>query len=175
MGIDVRLDPLQQIANDSDASLFGGAGRVSMVSLDGTLLASDDADKPVGQPFSSQYVSANLLTDLLYGGEAQTNWSEDSQWLIVFAPLTIANQTWGVIFEMPRSAVLADAVTLDEMISQKVSEGIKFELLVGLSLVILGLLTVAFAASRLVQPIKSVAMRLEDIASGEEISLSVSK
>lgn len=167
MGIDVRLDPLQQIANDSDASLFGGAGRVSMVSLDGTLLASDDADKPVGQPFSSQYVSANLLTDLLYGGEAQTNWSEDGQWLIVFAPLTIANQTWGVIFEMPRSAVLADAVTLDEMISQKVFDGIKFELLVGLSLVILGLLTVAFAASRLVQPIRSVAMRLQDIASGE--------
>ncbi|KYN80022.1 chemotaxis protein [Vibrio cidicii] len=167
MGIDVRLDPLQQIANDSDASLFGGAGRVSMVSLDGTLLASDDDNKPVGQPFSSQYVSANLLTDMLYGGEAQTNWSEDGQWLIVFAPLTIANQTWGVIFEMPRSAVLADAVTLDEMISQKVFEGIKFELLVGVSLVILGLLTVAFAASRLVQPIRSVAMRLQDIASGE--------
>ncbi|EHD0093438.1 methyl-accepting chemotaxis protein [Vibrio vulnificus] len=167
MGIDVRLDSLLQIANDSDSSLFNGQGHISIVSLDGALIASDDRSKSIGSAFASSYVSANTLTDWLYSGGEQVSWSDDGEWLLVFAPVVVANQTWGVIFEMPKSAVLKDVETLDQIISDKVSSGIQFELLVGLVLVVLGLFTIAFSASKLVKPIKVVVDSLRDIESGE--------
>ncbi|EOA3783057.1 methyl-accepting chemotaxis protein [Vibrio vulnificus] len=167
MGIDVRLDSLLQIANDSDSSLFNGQGHISIVSLDGTLIASDDRSKSIGSAFASSYVSANTLTDWLYSGGEQVSWSDDGEWLLVFAPVVVANQTWGVIFEMPKSAVLKDVETLDQIISDKVSSGIQFELLVGLVLVVLGLFTIAFSAAKLVKPIKVVVDSLRDIESGE--------
>ncbi|EHH2447540.1 methyl-accepting chemotaxis protein [Vibrio vulnificus] len=167
MGIDVRLDSLIQIAKDSDRSLFEGQGNISIVSLDGTLIASDDGTKEVGGSFSSANISANMLTDWLFGGGESVSWSQDGEWLLVFAPMTVANQTWGVIFEMPRAAVLEDVEVLDQVISDKVSEGIKFELLVGAIFVLLGLFTIAIAAAKLVKPIKTVVESLQDIESGE--------
>ncbi|MCF8778088.1 methyl-accepting chemotaxis protein [Vibrio sp. IRLE0018] len=167
MGIDVRLDSLIQIAQDSDRSLFEGQGNISIVSLDGTLIASDDGAKEVGSSFSSTNISANMLTDWLYGGGESVSWSKNGEWLLVFAPMTVANQTWGVIFEMPRAAVLEDVEALDQVISEKVSEGIKFELLVGAIFVLVGLFTIAIAAARLVKPIKTVVESLQDIESGE--------
>ncbi|MDC5838181.1 methyl-accepting chemotaxis protein [Vibrio europaeus] len=166
-GIDLRLDGLSGIVVNSDQQLFSGSGNVNLISLDGSLIASDNPSSSVGQPFVSDIVSADKLTDLLFGQSVETQWSEDGQWLNVFAPIMVANQTWGVLFDLPRSSVLADAEALDEIISQQVESSVTTELIAGIVLVVLGLATIAFSASRLVKPIREVVARLDDIASGE--------
>lgn len=166
-GIDLRLDGLSGIVVNSDQQLFSGSGNVNLISLDGSLIASDNTSSAVGQPFASDIVSADKLTDLLFGQSVETQWSEDGQWLSVFAPIMVANQTWGVLFDLPRSSVLADAEALDEIISQQVESSVTTELIAGIVLVVLGLATIAFSASRLVKPIREVVVRLDDIASGE--------
>ncbi|KGY12802.1 chemotaxis protein [Vibrio tubiashii] len=166
-GIDLRLDSLSSIVVNSDSQLFSGNGNVNLMSLDGSLIASDNAASQVGQPFTSEIVSADKLTDLLFGQSVQTDWSEDGQWLYVFAPIMVANQTWGILFDMPRSSVLADAEALDATISQQVESSVRTELIAGIVLVVLGLATIAISASRLVKPIREVGLRLDDIASGE--------
>jgi len=166
-GIDLRLDPLASIVANSDTELFSGSGAINLISLDGSLIASDDTSQQVGQLFSSNIISNDQLTDLLFGQEVKTQWSKDDAWLSVFAPIMVANQTWGVLFDMPRSSVLSDAEELDAIISQQVESSVQTELVAGVALVFLGLATIAFAASRLVKPIREVAARLEDIASGE--------
>ncbi|AIW13712.1 methyl-accepting chemotaxis protein [Vibrio tubiashii] len=166
-GIDLRLDGLSGIVVNSDQQLFSGSGHVNLISLDGSLIASDNPSSAVGQPFVSDIVSPDKLTDLLFGQSVQTQWSEDGQWLNVFAPIMVANQTWGVLFDLPRSSVLADAEALDEIISQQVESSVATELIAGIVLVVLGLATIAFSASRLVKPIREVVVRLDDIASGE--------
>ncbi|WP_425666624.1 methyl-accepting chemotaxis protein [Vibrio tubiashii] len=166
-GIDLRLDGLSGIVVNSDQQLFSGSGHVNLISLDGSLIASDNPSSAVGQPFVSDIVSPDKLTDLLFGQSVQTQWSEDGQWLNVFAPIMVANQTWGVLFDLPRSSVLADAEALDEIISQQVESSVATELIAGIVLVVLGLATIAFSASRLVKPIREVVARLDDIASGE--------
>ncbi|KOO16413.1 chemotaxis protein [Vibrio xuii] len=166
-GIDLRLNPLASIVANSDKELFSGSGAINLISLDGSLIASDDTSQQVGQPFSSNIISNDKLTDLLFGQEVKTQWSKDDAWLSVFAPIMVANQTWGVLFDMPRSSVLSDAEELDAIISQQVESSVQTELIAGVALVFLGLATIAFAASRLVKPIREVAARLEDIASGE--------
>lgn len=166
-GIDLRLDSLVNVVANSDKELFSGNGSVNLMSLNGTLIASDSSKTQVGQPFVTDTLSNQQLTDLLFGQEVSTQWSTDGQWLQVFGPIVIANQTWGILFDMPRDSVLADALALDATISQQVESSIATELLAGIILVLFGLATIAVSASRLVKPIRQVVTRLEDIASGE--------
>ncbi len=167
LGMELRLDQLANFALNSDQSLFSGLGNVAMVSLDGTLLASDDPQVQVGKPFSSSMLSSSKLRDLLSAGEAAIEWDQSGEWMTVFSPVQIANQTWGVIFEMPRAAVLADADQLDLLISANMQKGVMIEVGVGVLMVLVGLLTTGILAKALVKPIREVVIRLEDIATGE--------
>ncbi|MBW3696587.1 methyl-accepting chemotaxis protein [Vibrio sp. T187] len=167
LGIDLRLDGLASIVQASDESLFNGSGAVYVVSLDGSVIAADNPSIAVGSGFASEQVSGDQMTDFLFGEEAVTNWSQDNNWLLSFAPVKAANQNWGVLFEMPRSSVIADAEKLDSMISAKVGEGIKTEILAGVIFVLLGLAIIAIASLSIVKPIREVVSRLNDIASGE--------
>ncbi|WP_122053540.1 methyl-accepting chemotaxis protein [Vibrio sp. Evd11] len=167
LGIDLRLDGLTNVVTQSDQSLFEGAGAVYVVSLDGSVIASDDQSIAVGSSFQSNNTSGDLMTDFIFGGEVTTQWSENGEWLLAFAPVVAANQTWGVLFEIPRASVVADANQLDAIISTKLSEGIKTEVIAGISFILFGLAIIAFASLSIVKPIRQVVERLNDIASGE--------
>ena len=166
-GIDLRLDGLIEAVLNSDQQLFDGSGNVNLVSESGYLIASDNPSAQTGSLYQSARLSSLSLQTLLAEQQVKSQWSTDGEWLSVFAPIKIANQTWGVVFEMPRSSVLADARALDQTISQQVETSVKTELLAGILLVLAGLATIAWSAARLVKPIRDVVFRLNDIASGE--------
>ncbi|CAH6923987.1 methyl-accepting chemotaxis protein [Vibrio alginolyticus] len=167
LGIDLRLDGLTSVITQSDQSLFNGAGKAYVVSLDGSVIASDDSSIAAGSNFQSDNTNSDLMTDFIFGGEVTTQWSENGEWLLAFAPVVAANQTWGVLFEIPRDSVVADANKLDSIISTKLSEGIKTEVIAGTVFIIFGLAIIAFASLSIVKPIRQVVERLNDIASGE--------
>ncbi|MDL5026551.1 methyl-accepting chemotaxis protein [Vibrio sp. TMPB1044] len=167
LGIDLRLDGLTSVVTQSDQSLFDGAGKVYVVSLDGSVIASDDSSIAVGSTFQSDNTDSDRMTDFIFGGEVKTQWSENGEWLLAFAPVVAANQTWGVLFEIPRDSVVADANKLDSIISTKLSEGIKTEVIAGMVFIVFGLAIIAFASLSIVKPIRQVVERLNDIASGE--------
>ncbi|WP_135454560.1 methyl-accepting chemotaxis protein [Vibrio echinoideorum] len=167
LGIDLRLDGLVNVVTQSDQSLFNGAGAAYVVSLDGSVIASDDKSIAVGSSFQSDNTNSDLMTDFIFGGEVTTQWSENGEWLLAFAPVVAANQTWGVLFEIPRESVVADASKLDSIISTKVSEGIQTEVIAGIVFILFGLAIIAFASLSIVKPIRQVVERLNDIASGE--------
>ncbi|WP_373432977.1 methyl-accepting chemotaxis protein [Vibrio anguillarum] len=166
-GIDLKLSPLVAIALSSDQSLFGGSGKVFIVSLNNTLIATDERELTLGAPLVDSVLTTKEIANLLAEGKVHSQWNSDRQWLSVFAPIQVANQTWGVVFEMPTSSVLADANQLDQIITQQVENGVRAELLVGALLVFLGLAIIALAATQIVKPIRAVVERLQDIASGE--------
>lgn len=166
-GIDLKLSPLVAIALSSDQSLFGGSGKVFIVSLNNTLIATDERELTLGAPLADSVLTTKEIANLLAEGKVHSQWNSDRQWLSVIAPIQVANQTWGVVFEMPTSSVLADANQLDQIITQQVENGVRAELLVGALLVFLGLAIIALAATQIVKPIRAVVERLQDIASGE--------
>ncbi|MFZ3407465.1 methyl-accepting chemotaxis protein [Vibrio chagasii] len=167
LGIDLRLDGLTSVITQSDQSLFNGAGKAYVVSLDGSVIASDDSSIAAGSNFQSDNTNSDLMTDFIFGGEVTTQWSENGEWLLAFAPVVAANQTWGVLFEISRDSVVADANKLDSIIRTKLSEGIKTEVIAGTVFIIFGLAIIAFASLSIVKPIRQVVERLNDIASGE--------
>ncbi len=166
-GLDLRLDGLDGIVEQSDRSLFDGSGSISIMSLSGSVIATDNPQAQIGAPFESNTVSDDQITSLLFGEELSTFWTQDESQLNVFAPITVANQTWGILLQMPRESVLADAEHLDSVINQYVEESLVTQVLTGALFIVAGLCVITFSAKTLVKPIREVVARLEDIASGE--------
>ncbi len=167
LGIDLSLNALVETVIKSDQALFAGHGNIAIVSLDGSLIASDDPSARLGENYKSERISASKLEEYLFSNKVQTQWSNDNQWLTVFSPVSVANQSWGVMLEVPREEVLSDATKLDFIITELVNESISTELLVGVILMLIGLGLIASLSIRLVRPIREVVARLDDIASGE--------
>ncbi|EGU60921.1 methyl-accepting chemotaxis protein [Vibrio nigripulchritudo ATCC 27043] len=167
LGIDLSLNALIETVMESDQALFEGKGHIAILSLDGSLIASDDVNASVGQKYQSSRISAAKLEEFLFSSEVQSEWSDDKQWLTVFSPVSVANQTWGVLLEVPRDSVLSDAIVLDSVITDLVNGSVSTELLVGVLLVLIGLGLITGLSIRLVKPIREVVTRLDDIASGE--------
>lgn len=167
LGIVLNLGDLQRIAVETDKTLFDSKGRVSILSGNGTLVASDEMESRIGSEFSPTSLTNDELSGFLRSATLQTTWSKDNDWLIVFAPAKVANQTWGVLLEIPADSVLSDANKLDNAITKRISSSVVSEITVGIVLVVIGLSIIAISAHALVKPIKEVVARLEDIASGE--------
>lgn len=161
-GIDLKIDVLQQYAQQADQALFAGAGKVRIVSSNGLLVASDDSNSTVGQQISDPQ-----LKRWLDQGITQSQWSADNQVLTVFMPIKLNAINWGIIITMPRGTVMADALALNQLIEAQAYETLKIQIITGIIVTLLGLLIIWVAAVKLVAPIKLVAKRLQDIASGE--------
>lgn len=161
-GIDLKIDVLQDFAQRADQALFAGAGKVQIVSNYGQLVASDAKNAAIGQK-----VSNPQLTQWLAKGVTQSQWTGDQQSLTVFMPIKLNTINWGIIITMPRDIVLADALALNKLIEEQANETLSTQIIAGVIVTLLGLLIIWFAAVKLVAPIKAVANRLQDIASGE--------
>ncbi|MDB1123590.1 methyl-accepting chemotaxis protein [Vibrio algarum] len=167
MGIDLKLDNLITMARETDDTLFDAKGSVSILTDQAMLIASDDPDAKIGETFHSMQTSDTEIRALISNKNVATQWSEDGEWLIAFAPITVADKTWGVLLEMPKSSVIADAERLDSVIEQQIDKGIVSELVAGVVFITVGLIIIALASRKLVTPIKAVVASLKDIASGE--------
>ncbi len=76
-GIDLTLAPLIGITQKSDNNLFDGQGKVSIVSENNALVASDAAFLTLGETFQSENLSRSTVSSLLQAGQVNTQWSED--------------------------------------------------------------------------------------------------
>lgn len=167
MGIDIRLAPLQPLVQAVDQSLFDGIGNVSLISQDNTIVAWDQRQSRIGLKVNQTDGLPEELTLWLQGGEEQMLWTPDEQWLYAYTPVRLGQMSWGIVIQLPVERVLAEAIALDSDISQQREQSTWVQLVTSLVVAIAGLLLVVLAASRLVAPIRHVAERLEDIATGE--------
>ncbi|PMH44985.1 chemotaxis protein [Vibrio sp. 10N.286.49.B3] len=165
-GIDLDLSRLTDTVQSTDASLFSGKGNVTIISAEGTVVAADEGQS-LGEKFASPLIDPDQRTRLITEQKMVTNWSSDGQWLTVFAPINIANQTWGIILEIPSQSILADAELIDTLISENLSQSIKTEITVGIFVALFGLAIITALSMSIVKPIREVVRRLQDIASGE--------
>ncbi len=167
MGIDLKLDNLIAMAKQTDNNLFDSKGSVSILTDQTMLIASDNPDIKIGETYHSTHISDSDMNGLIRKKKVETQWSQDGDWLVAYAPINIANKTWGVLLEMPKSSVIADAEHLDSIIEQQIDKGIVAELVAGIVFIVVGFVIIAIAALKLVAPIRTVVASLKDIASGE--------
>ncbi|HCK4427266.1 TPA: methyl-accepting chemotaxis protein [Pseudomonas aeruginosa] len=168
MGLDINLSNLQALSEQGNRELYDGVGQVGILSPAG-LFADNSRDAGLlGKNLAkADPQHAGELLQLLAAGKSRLfNENDDLKVLQPLQPIPGA-KPWGVLLEVPKSALLGPALALERQLDDMRREGTWVELGLGLGAAVLGLLVLWLSARGVTRPILGVAHMLRDIASGE--------
>ncbi len=168
MGLDINLSNLQALSEQGNRELYDGVGQVGILSP-ARLFAGNSRDAGLlGKNLAkADPQHAGELLQLLAAGKSQLfNENDDLKVLQPLQPIPGA-KPWGVLLEVPKSALLGPALALEQQLDDMRREGTWVELGLGLGAAVLGLLVLWLTARGVTRPILGVAHMLRDIASGE--------
>ncbi|WP_434666253.1 methyl-accepting chemotaxis protein [Aeromonas sp. NJAU223] len=170
VGVDISLTTLQSLVEEMGKTLYGGQGKVLLLSHEGRVAGVEGFQIAPGSTLEQQ--DKGLVSDLngwLGKGEVVTRWSPDGALLQTFVPVRMrgTDRKWGIYIELPRAVVLASALQLQGDLESQSDRSVLSQLFIGGVISLLALLCIWWMAQRIVAPIRTVVARLKDIASGE--------
>ncbi|HCR1219585.1 TPA: methyl-accepting chemotaxis protein [Pseudomonas aeruginosa] len=168
MGLDINLSNLQALSEQGNRELYDGVGQVGILSPAGLFAGSSRDAGLLGKNLAkADPQHAGELLQLLAAGKSRLfNENDDLKVLQPLQPIPGA-KPWGVLLEVPKSALLGPALALERQLDDMRREGTWVELGLGLGAAVLGLLVLWLSARGVTRPILGVARMLRDIASGE--------
>nr|WP_121333357.1 methyl-accepting chemotaxis protein [Pseudomonas aeruginosa] len=168
MGLDINLSNLQALSEQGNRELYDGVGQVGILSPAGLFAGNSRDAGLLGKNLAkADPQHAGELLQLLAAGKSQLfNENDDLKVLQPLQPIPGA-KPWGVLLEVPKSALLGPALALERQLDDMRREGTWVELGLGLGAAVLGLLVLWLSARGVTRPILGVAHMLRDIASGE--------
>ncbi|HCF2496582.1 TPA: methyl-accepting chemotaxis protein [Pseudomonas aeruginosa] len=168
MGLDINLSNLQALSEQGNRELYDGVGQVGILSPAGLFAGNSRDAGLLGKNLAkADPQHAGELLQLLAAGKSRLfNENDDLKVLQPLQPIPGA-KPWGVLFEVPKSALLGPALALERQLDDMRREGTWVELGLGLGAAVLGLLVLWLSARGVTRPILGVAHMLRDIASGE--------
>ncbi|HID9891895.1 TPA: methyl-accepting chemotaxis protein [Pseudomonas aeruginosa] len=168
MGLDINLSNLQALSEQGNRELYDGVGQVGILSPAGLFAGNSRDAGLLGKNLAkADPQHAGELLQLLAAGKSRLfNENDDLKVLQPLQPIPGA-KPWGVLLEVPKSALLGPALALERQLDDMRREGTWVELGLGLGATVLGLLVLWLSARGVTRPILGVAHMLRDIASGE--------
>ncbi|HDP4835107.1 methyl-accepting chemotaxis protein [Pseudomonas aeruginosa] len=168
MGLDINLSNLQALSEQGNRELYDGVGQVGILSPAGLFAGNSRDAGLLGKNLAkADPQQAGELLQLLAAGKSRLfNENDDLKVLQPLQPIPGA-KPWGVLLEVPKSALLGPALALERQLDDMRREGTWVELGLGLGAAVLGLLVLWLSARGVTRPILGVAHMLRDIASGE--------
>ena len=168
MGLDINLSNLQALSEQGNRDLYDGVGQVGILSPAGLFAGNSRDAGLLGKNLAkADPQHAGELLQLLAAGKSRLfNENDDLKVLQPLQPIPGA-KPWGVLLEVPKSALLGPALALERQLDDMRREGTWVELGLGLGAAVLGLLVLWLSARGVTRPILGVAHMLRDIASGE--------
>ncbi|RQC25213.1 chemotaxis protein [Pseudomonas aeruginosa] len=168
MGLDINLSNLQALSEQGNRELYDGVGQVGILSPAGLFAGNSRDAGLLGKNLAKADLQhAGELLQLLAAGKSRLfNENDDLKVLQPLQPIPGA-KPWGVLLEVPKSALLGPALALERQLDDMRREGTWVELGLGLGAAVLGLLVLWLSARGVTRPILGVAHMLRDIASGE--------
>ncbi|BCM76769.1 methyl-accepting chemotaxis protein [Aeromonas caviae] len=168
VGVDISLATLQSLVEEMDKTLYGGQGKVLLLSHEGRVAGVEGFQVAPGNRLA-QSPLAQDLDGWLAKGDVATRWSPDGALLQTFVPVSMrgTDRKWGIYIELPRAVVLASALQLQGQLEEQAQHSVAAQLLIGGGISVIALFCIWLMAQRIVAPIRTVVARLKDIASGE--------
>jgi methyl-accepting chemotaxis protein len=164
VGMDIALDQLQQIAMDAKKQFYDGAGEVTILSDAGFIAASTIDRLQLGSVISA---NENTFTTKVgeFGNELLKK--EDK----IFASSSILPEEgikpWRFVLSVPNSVIQSESDKLRVLQKTLQREATQWSLVVAGIAGLIGSALMWIMASRLTNPINSVAERLKAIAMGD--------
>lgn len=167
-GVDLALDFIQALLLEANQSLYGGAGEMALVAGRGGLVAhTGDADR-LGAAASETF-DAEVLGAIEQARERGESVSLARAGMLErYQPFTIgaSEMPWTLLIRLPETAVMGELTTLQEMLGEQRRADTLGMALVGLLLAALGLAALWWVGTRVSRPLRLLAERMREIASG---------
>lgn len=165
--VDISLNSLQKIVDDSSQRLYGGKSKITFISADGVVAARSGEPSSAGKKY--------LQVDQATGEEITRNSGNTSlrvvkanaQTAVVapFAPIP-GSDNWTVVIQIPDALVFASSNALREKLGEASKEATTLQAVVGLTAALISILVLWLMAGTVTRPILRVAGVFKDIASG---------
>ncbi|MCE8035370.1 methyl-accepting chemotaxis protein [Billgrantia tianxiuensis] len=167
-GVDLALDFIQALLLEANQSLYGGAGEMALVAGRGGLVAhTGDADR-LGAAASETF-DAEVLGAIEQARERGESVSLARAGMLErYQPFTIgaSEMPWTLLIRLPETAVMGELTTLQEVLGEQRRADTLGMALVGLLLAALGLAALWWVGTRVSRPLRLLAERMREIASG---------
>ncbi len=165
---DLRVDFLQKLVTEANQEVFGGAGRLTLVTAAGSIAADSQSTQDVNKHAFSLWPDLKPLLSKLEGGEeAAFATVGNTVNGLVAVELAGGVSTWYMVFHEPADVVQAEALKMQHTMEKAALASTSIEVVVGL-LTAAGALAIVFMLARGVAgPIQRVSAMLADIAQGE--------
>ena len=165
-GMDLALTALQARAGVYNQDLFEGKGRLSIVSAQQQLVASTDSALTPGQaiPNIPQKVAAQFADAkqaLILDAEAGHYWG--------IVPVVLVEQTapWFIVYDLPQSALLADAILLQQTLETSLQQTLWLQLVIAAIALGVALAVIYYLARSTIRPVERITRALQRVAEGD--------
>lgn len=168
-GVDLALDFIQALLLEANQSLYGGAGEIALVAGHGGLVAytanAELLGEAAGEAFDGQVMAA---IERARTENSSVSLTRDGM-LERYQPFTIgtSEQPWALVIRLPEEAVMAELASLQAMLGEQRRADTLGMTLVGLLLAALGLSALWWVGTRVSRPLRLLAERMREIASGD--------
>ncbi|GEN23174.1 chemotaxis transducer [Halomonas cupida] len=171
-GVDLTVDFLQGVLSKSNAGLYDGIGDMTLIASHGVVVASTEHPDSLGK------LSANILDDEVreqvlaaQSGESRYHLDEATQSFQLYYPFVVGDDMqqhpWVLTISLPESAVLAGLHRLAGELDAQRQQDLWGMLMVGSIIAALGLWVSWWVGGSIARPLRHLAERMREIASGD--------
>ena len=169
-GVDLSVDFIQDWLVMANAELYDGAGSMALMASRGLMVGSTDHPGKLGQA-AKEVLDTPLVEqlDAAQQGGKQYAYNAERERFELTWPFTIGgtDETWVLSIRLPEQAVMAGLTDLRGQLAEQRRADLVGMGLMGLVIALLGLLASYLVGGSIARPLRQLAARMSDIASGE--------
>ncbi|MGE4407362.1 MAG: methyl-accepting chemotaxis protein [Pseudomonas sp.] len=169
-GADIRVDFIQQLLGSVNNQLYGGVGKIALISGNGRLAAYSHDAGLLGKP-AAQILAPEVLKSIeqLPVGQVHYQVDEARGLIEVFLPFsfTDTDARWVLMLELPLAVVMQDLEQLISALDRENHNSLAAMLLIGLLIAMIGLAALWLISRRITRPLRDMVAMLDDIGQGE--------
>ncbi|MCK0751542.1 methyl-accepting chemotaxis protein [Chromohalobacter japonicus] len=168
-GVDFDVDFLQGLLTEANQGLYDGVGDMALVASRGVLAAATQAPDSLGKAASGALdESMRQPLNAAANGETTYRFDEAAGRFEIYRPFTIGDspESWVLTIRLPEEAVLAGLHTLEGQLADQRQADMFGMIGVGAVIAALGLVVSWLLGGSLSRPLRQLAGRMRDIASG---------
>ncbi|HSH48184.1 MAG TPA: methyl-accepting chemotaxis protein [Halomonas sp.] len=170
VGADLEVSFIQGLLNEANAGLYDGAGSMTLIAPRGGLIGYTSKSEQLGEQVAD-ILGDDVASQIaqLENGELHSRLDSTSGLIELYRSFEIGDTGvyWTLLLRLPQAVVMADLQALQSELRGHSNASIVGMLLVGLLLAAAGLIAIWFVGTSIARPLRQLADRMRDIASGD--------
>ncbi len=165
-GVDMRLDFIQALLDESNAAFYSGAGSIAIISHNGILAAVSNHPELFGRPLKSWTDKGEEMLQLIRAG--QQHIEVNGEHIYIQVPLIIGRtQTpWSVSITLPTAVALTGVQRLASELEARAARDFRWQTMVGASVTLIMLFVMWLVAKGIARPLKLAANVANQVSEG---------